>query len=131
MRLTAKQTTEYLARKGININERTVKNYKAKIRADATKWIAALARSKNSDYLAEYRERINEIKSYQRQLWRIYFSEKTRQHVQVECMAKLMDCTTRLTDLYDRLPIVTAMKDYRDNNNIVEEQQTQQQETLN
>jgi hypothetical protein len=130
MRLTAKQTVQYLATRGHNISDRTVKVYKAKIRADATKWIAALARSKNSDYLAEYHERIKEIKAYQKELWIIYDSPNTRPHVKADCMGKLTDCTMKLTDLYDRLPIVTAMKDYKDNNQIDVDNTKQQQEEL-
>jgi hypothetical protein len=131
MRLTAKQTTEYLATRGHNISERTVKVYKAKIRADATKWIAALARSKNSDYISEYHERIKEIKTYQKELWTIYYSQNARPHVKADCMDKLTDCTMKLCELYDKLPIVSAMKDYRDNNQIDVDNNPKQQELTN
>jgi RNA binding exosome subunit len=70
-RLTAEETAEYHV--GLPINVRTVKRYRTKIRDSAQHWIARLAKSKRADYIAEYRERIDEVRKCQRELWNIIY----------------------------------------------------------
>ena len=111
-RLTSQDTAEYLKQKGIPINVRTVKRYRARTRESAQYWIAKLAKSKRTDYIAEYKERIDEVRAYQRELWNICNDKGTFQRVKVEAISKLLDCTSRLVELYDAIPIVTAIRDY-------------------
>ena len=61
-RLTVEETAESFKQKGLPSNARTVKRYRAKIRESAQNWIASLAMSKRLDYIAEYRERIDEVR---------------------------------------------------------------------
>ena len=110
--MTADETAQYLATKGFHMDVRTVKRYRAKIKLDASKWISELARSKRNDYIYQYRERIGELEHCQNELWNIIHDQRTRQHVKVEAIGKLIDCTLKLTDLYDRMPIVNAIRDY-------------------
>jgi hypothetical protein len=109
-RLTAQETAEYLTTKGFPIDIRTVKRYRARIRASASKWIDTLAKSKRADYIATFKERIEEIHAYQRELWLICNNRTTHPRTRVEAIAKLMDCTLKLTDLYERVPILTAIR---------------------
>jgi hypothetical protein len=60
-RLTAQEAAEYLTLKGFSIDIRTVKRYRARIRTNASKWIDTLAKSKRADYIATFKERIDEI----------------------------------------------------------------------
>ena len=76
MRLSANETADFLTQKGFPVDIRTVKRYRAKIRADASKWIDTLAKSRRADYIATFRERIEEVYAYQRELWIIINSSK-------------------------------------------------------
>ncbi len=109
-RLTAQETADYLTMRGFPIDVRTVKRYRARIRASASKWIDTLAKSKRADYIATFRERIDEIHAYQRELWIVVNTDSTHPRTRVESVAKLMTCTQILTDLYERVPILTAIR---------------------
>ena len=111
-RLTAEETAEYLHRNGFPVNVRTVKRYRAKIRESAQNWIAKLAKSKRSDYIAEYRERIFEIQALQKRLWEIVNSSRTPAGNQLEGIGKLLDCSKQLVELFDSMPLVAAIRDY-------------------
>ena len=111
-RLTVEETAEYLHQNGLPSNVRTVKRYTSKIRESAQNWIARLAKSKRADYIAGYKERIDEVRAYQRELWNICNDKDTFQRLKVEAISKLLDCTARLVELYDAIPIVTAIRDY-------------------
>jgi hypothetical protein len=109
-RLTAQETAEYLTTKGFPIDIRTVKRYRARIRASASKWVDTLAKSKRADYIATFKERTDEIHAYQRELWLICNNRNTHPRTRVEAIAKLMSCTQFLTDLYERVPVLTAIR---------------------
>jgi hypothetical protein len=80
-RLSAEETAEYLSHNGIPVNVRTVKRYRAKIRESAQNWIARLAKSKRSEYISEYKLRIDEVHACQRELWNICNNKDTFQRV--------------------------------------------------
>ena len=112
-RLTDKETLEYFQIHDINdISLPTIKRYKSQIRRSAQKWISALARSKRAEYIAEYRERIDEILKCQKELWNIYNDKNTKSPVKVMALSKIMDATMKLTELYDALPIIAAIRNY-------------------
>jgi hypothetical protein len=114
-RLTAEETAEYLALQGFPMDSRTVKKYRAKIRKSAGSWIARLAMSKRNDYIHEYQRRAEEIEHCQRELWAINNNKKNQtpaDKIRIEALTKLMECTRILTDLYDRVPVVNAIRDY-------------------
>lgn len=121
-RLSAEETAEYLASKGFSMDARTVKKYRAKIRKSAGEWIARLAMSKRNDYIYEYMERADEIKACQRELWSI--NNKKNQSppdkIRIEAITKIMDCNRILTDLYERVPVLTAI---RQSDNGIQQQQ--------
>jgi hypothetical protein len=119
-RLTAQETAEYLTMRGFPIDIRTVKRYRARIRASASKWIDTLAKSKRADYIATFKERIDEIHAYQRELWLICYNKNIIPRTRVEAIARLMDCTGRLTDLYERVPVLTAIRE-SDNGGMVQQ----------
>lgn len=111
-RLTAEETAEYLRRNGLPVNIRTVKRYRAKIRESAQHWIAKLAKSKRSDYVSEYRERIFEIYALQKRLWEIVNNDRTPTGNQLEGIGKLLDCSKQLVELFDAMPLIAAIRDY-------------------
>jgi hypothetical protein len=112
-RLTDRETLEYFHLNGINdISLPTLKRYKTQIRQGAQKWIASLARSRRAEYIAEYRERIDEILRCQKELWNIYNDENTNPSVKVMAVSKIMDSTMKLTELYDALPIIAAIRNF-------------------
>lgn len=112
-RLTSQETVECLnQRYGIKVEIITVKRYKSKLRESAQNWIAKLAKSKRADYIAQYKERIDEVHSMQSKLWNIVDSEKTHDRTKVEAIAKLLNCTEALVQLYDSIPLLNAIRDY-------------------
>jgi hypothetical protein len=112
-RLTAEETVEYLRQKGLpTVDVRTVRRYRARIRASAQDWIARLAKSKRAEYLAEYHERILEIYGLQKRLWEIINNEKTGPHNQIEAVGKLLDCSQQLVALFDCMPLVNSIREY-------------------
>lgn len=112
LRLTIEETIQYLRLDNLPSSAKTVKRYRAMIKESAANWISSLAQSKRSDYIAQYKERIDEIEACQKELWKIIYDKQTKQHVKVEAMGKLMDCTARLKELYDSAPVVAAIRDY-------------------
>lgn len=50
-RFTSQETAEYLKQKGLRVDVRTVKRYRAKIKESAQNWVAKLAKSKRADYI--------------------------------------------------------------------------------
>ena len=73
-RLTLAETRQYLIdRVGIEMNIQVISRYRAQLRQSAQRWIARLAKSKRADYIAEYRERIDEVRKCQRELWNIVY----------------------------------------------------------
>lgn len=111
-RLTAEETAQYITSLGIQIDARTVKRYKAKIRASAGEWISNLAKSKRNDCIRQYKERTEELEHCQRELWQIVNNKNVHARTKVEAIGKIMDCSSRLSDLYDRVPVVSAIRDY-------------------
>lgn len=116
-RLTNTETVTLLQQSGINISIKTVKNYKSQIRAQAGQWIAKLAKSKRNDYIAEYRERVQEIMKVQRFLWSVIEGTDGGQQqggprTKVEAANSLMKATDALVELYDSLPLINAIRDY-------------------
>jgi hypothetical protein len=46
------------------------------------------------------------------ELWNIFNDENTKPPVKVMALAKIMDSTMKLTELYDALPIIAAIRNY-------------------
>jgi len=111
-RFTDKETLEYFRLNGIEVSLASIKRYRKQVRENAHRWIARLAKSKRSDYIAEYKERIDELYTYQKELWKLYHDEKSKPFVKVAAMRALMESTKQLVEFYDALPIVTAIRDY-------------------
>ncbi len=79
-RLTLAETRQYLIeRVGVEMNIQVISRYRAQLRQSAQRWVSRLAKSKRADYIAEYRERIDEVRKCQRELWNIVYDSKTFQ----------------------------------------------------
>jgi hypothetical protein len=115
-RLTAEETAQYLALRGFPLDARTVKKYRSKIRKSAGEWIARLAVSKRNDYIHEYKERTDTIRLCERELWAINNKkiQTPADKIRIEALAKIMECTKILTDLYERVPVLAAIRQTAD-----------------
>lgn len=111
-RFTSLETAEYLKQKGFPVTVRTVKRYRAKIRASAQDWVASLAKSKRLEYIFEYMSRIQEIQKCQRELWNIVYDKQTFPRVKVEAIGRVLECSQHLVELYDCMPLINALRDY-------------------
>jgi hypothetical protein len=105
------ETVQRLHAQGIEITIPTIKNYAATVREQSQKWISKLAKSRRAEYIAQYRERIQEVEAVQRKLWSLMRPD-TSPRTQVEACGKLLDCTSQLIELYDSLPVISAIRDY-------------------
>ena len=115
MRFTIGETVDYIkSHLQIDLSYETVKNYKRRQRDSAQQWITNLAKSRRADYIAQYRERIEEIEKVQNELWNIINKPQTPSATQVKAAEALMHCTVHLIEIYDAMPLVKAMKDYTD-----------------
>lgn len=119
-RFTSHETAQYLSQQGFPVEVRTVDRYKARIRASTSEWINNLAISKKNEYLAEHRDRINELMACQQELW-ILIRDKTGRvspRTKAESIRILADTTMKLTELYQFLPLINAIRgDGSDYNN--------------
>jgi formiminotetrahydrofolate cyclodeaminase len=91
--MTAQETAEYLKQKGLSVDVRTVKRYRARIRESAQNWVARLAKSKRAEYIAEYKERIDEVHLYKRELLKLVDDDRVDAHTKIEAIGKLRNCT--------------------------------------
>lgn len=111
-RFSAQETADYLATLGIPMDVRTVRRYRARIKESAQAWISKLARSRKADYIAQYKERIDEVLAIQRSLKEITHDSGASNKDKIEANAKLLVCTGQLVELYDSLPVLNAIRDY-------------------
>ena len=113
-RLTLEETSEYLRQSGLPSTTKTVQRYKRKIRESASEWIATLARGKRGEYIATYKKRADELEYCLRELCMIVNDKNVNARTRVEAIGKIMDCSARLSDLYDRVPVVAAIRDNKE-----------------
>lgn len=111
-RMTSQETAEYLKQKGLPVDGRTVKRYRARIKESAQNWVAKLAKSKRAAYIALYKETIDEVQLYKQELWKIMDDGKVDAHTKIEAIGKLLNCTGQLVQLYDCIPLINAIQDY-------------------
>jgi hypothetical protein len=101
-----------LKQNGHPVDVRTVKRYRARIRESAQNWVAKLAKSKRAEYIAEYKERIDEVHLYKKELLKLVDDQKVDAHTKIEAIGKLLTCTGQLIQLYDCMPLLNAIRDY-------------------
>ena len=90
-RLTLAETRQYVVeRVGVEMNIQVISRYRAQLRQSAQRWVARLAKSKRADYIAEYRERIDEVRKCQKELWNIVYDTKTVRRVKIEAIARVL-----------------------------------------
>lgn len=130
-RFTVDETVEALRQKGYPVDARTVKRYRVKIRDSAQQWISQLAKSRRGDYIAQYRERIFEIETLQRELWNLMKSPETPPGARVKAADVLLQCTSHMVQLYDAMPLVKSLGDYINQNGASTGQQPPPSSSLN
>ena len=78
-------------------------------------WISSLAKTDHV-YINEYKLRIHELESNQKELWRLYYESKTNTTQKIMIQEKLAKITIYLTQLYDVLPVINAIMPKEDMN---------------
>ena len=78
-------------------------------------WISSLTKTDHV-YFNEYKLRIHEIESNQKELWRLYYESKTNTTQKIMIQEKLAKITIYLTQLYDVLPVINAVLPTEDMN---------------
>jgi hypothetical protein len=107
---------------GFEISEAETKRYRQGLRKEAHQWINVLAKSKY-EYIAEYRQRIQEVENNQKELWRLYYDPRSSYELKRQCQMDLAKLSSMLMDMYDAMPIVNeivrrkSIIDYNDNGN--------------
>lgn len=114
-RLTNDETSEYLRLSNLPYTSKTVQRYKRKIREDASQWIVTLAKGKRGEYIATYKKRADELDFCMRELCTIVNNRNTPVRTRVDAIGKIMECSARLSELHDRLPVVAGIRDYEQN----------------
>jgi hypothetical protein len=71
---------KYLKQKGLPVDVRTVKRYRARIREGAQNWVAKPSKSKRAEYIAEYKERIDEVQLYKEELLKLVDDQTVDAH---------------------------------------------------
>ena len=130
-RYTNDETLEYIqSTTGKHMTIRNLLYIKAEIKKDTGVWLDGLAGTRLS-YVAEYRERIDEILSYQKALQELYRQslEQKNSILALHIIKELHALTMTLTRFYNSAPIIHALKDrIMSNNNAIEDQQNKEEE---
>jgi hypothetical protein len=93
---------------GFEISEAETKRYRQGLRKEAHQWINVLAKSKY-EYIAEYRQRIQEVENNQKELWRLYYDPRSSYELKRQCQMDLAKLSSMLMDMYDAMPIVNEI----------------------
>ena len=99
----------------ITISIREVSRLKRSIREEAHKWIGELTKDQDL-YVDQYRQRINELLSYQRELWKCYYNEQATIGEKIKAQEALAKITWMITSLYDVLPVMSAVRPLENRN---------------
>jgi hypothetical protein len=93
---------------GFEISEAETKRYRQTLRKEAHQWITILAKSKY-EYIAEYRQRIQEVENNQKELWKLYYDPRSSYELKRQCQIDLARLSSMLMDMYDAMPIVSEI----------------------
>jgi hypothetical protein len=93
---------------GFEISEAETKRYRQTLRKEAHQWIIILAKSKY-EYIAEYRQRIQEVENNQKELWKLYYDNRSSSELKRQCQMDLARLSSMLMDMYDAMPIVNEI----------------------
>ena len=59
-------------------------------------------------YVAQYKERVDEYYKYQKEYWRIFYSNPTNPYLQKITLDSLQNVSAALTQLYDIMPEIAG-----------------------
>jgi hypothetical protein len=105
---TTGEIMHYLKERGFNISEAETKRYRQTLRKEAHQWIKVMAKSKY-EYIAEYRQRIQEVENNQKELWRLCQDPRSSYDLKMHCQVNLAKLSSMLLQMYDALPIVNEI----------------------
>jgi hypothetical protein len=111
-RLTDTEIAEYLVKdKGIVISRARVNQIKNGIERQAARWYIELKQSQNK-YIANYKERLDSLLSYQRILHDIIKTTK-REDIKIKAVSALHSIEMDILNLYKQLPEVDIVDNAR------------------
>jgi hypothetical protein len=115
-RFTNKEVLVHIKKEiGKNITIKQITRIKKDIKNEASSWISSLAKTDHA-YINEYKLRIHELESNQKELWRLYYESNTNTTQKIMIQEKLAKITIYLTQLYDVLPVINAVMPTEDMN---------------
>lgn len=98
-RLTATEALQYIHQKlGVLIGVDYFNKIKGDIKKNVRNRIELLQKDRYA-YVGEYFKRIDELKSYQKDLQEIIRKNSDKPHIQRDCMSELKELTTSLTSI--------------------------------
>ena len=101
-RLSDTEIVDYLAEKGIILARNTVNGIKKGIERQAAKWYIELKQSQNK-YIANYKERLDSLLSYQKILHGIIATTK-RDDIKIRAISELTTIEIHIFNLWKQLP---------------------------
>ena len=80
---------------------------KVALKKDTAKWMNSLMKDRWA-YVAQYKERVDEYYKYQKEYWRIYYSNPNSPYLQKITLDSLQNVSAALTQLYDIMPEIAG-----------------------
>lgn len=80
---------------------------KRRLKDDTRTWINSMMQSRWA-YVGQYKERVDEYYKYQKEYWRIFYTNPTNGYLQKICLDSLQNVSAALTQLYDILPEISG-----------------------
>lgn len=113
MRLNNDESCRYISGKlGKAISIRHIERIRKQSRQETREWISNLA-NHQEDYLAEYNDRIDELKNQRRELYVIYEANQNKPNIQIEAQNAIHQITRTITEIFTKsllplLPLVNG-----------------------
>ena len=107
-RLTIEETQNYIKSKmNIDVSVEWISKTKAKLKQEAKDILLFLKKDKHA-YNILFWENIEEIRLYQKHLWKIYHNNIKRPEIQLRCIYELKQNTILLSNFHELLPLIVG-----------------------
>jgi len=108
-RFTMEESLAYVhAKLKLPVSERYLYTIKARLKRGAADRLDKLAKDRSA-YIAEFFKRIDEVKTYQKELWLRYHLSRDDAAIQVSCIRELHQLSITLANLYEIMPQFTRV----------------------
>jgi phenylalanyl-tRNA synthetase alpha subunit len=112
-RLRNDESCRYISAKlGKAISIRHIERVRKQTRQETKEWISNLA-NHQEDYLAEYKDRIDELKNQRRELYEIFSANAHNPEIQIKTQHVILQVTSTIVDIFTKsllphLPLVSS-----------------------